>query len=136
MTLPKDTLNQHIAALMATGKHYSVFFITPTSIIKFTRYIRRFLQQRLGHIPEYHLFWFATPDGLITTLSSDLIVRRNIEELYRMAVKRNYITTRYPLYIGSSAKSLTKTLHGLAESHTRLPFKHSYGGSAITGDNK
>ncbi|WP_146022358.1 hypothetical protein [Pseudomonas sp. FW305-70] len=134
--LNKDTLKLHLTVMTDTGTHFSVFLVTPTNIIKFTRYLRRFFQQRLGYIPDYHLFWFATPEGFVVTLSAGLIVRRSIEEFYRMAVERNYITTASPLYIGSSVKTLTKTLNGLAESHTPLPNKHSYGGSALTGDNK
>jgi hypothetical protein len=137
MTLPKDTLSQHLTAMTETGTHYSVFLVTPANIIQFTRYIRRFFQHRLGYIPDYHLFWFATDSGYAVTISSNLLARRSIEEFYRMAIDRNYITTASPLYIGSSAKTLAKTLNGLAESYTTLPNnQHSYGGSALTGVNK
>lgn len=129
--LNKDTLKLHLTAMTDTGTHYSVFLVTPVNIIKFTRFIRRFFQQRLGYIPDYHLFWFATQQGYVVTLSADLIVRRNIEEFYRMATERNYITTASALYIGSSVKTLTKTLDGMAESHTPLPNTRTYGGSAI-----
>lgn len=131
--LNKDTLKLHLTAMTDTGTHYSVFLVEPVNIIKFTRYIRRFFQQRLGYIPDYHLFWFATQQGYVVTLSADLIVRRNIEEFYRMAVERNYITSASPLHIGSSVKTLTTTLNGMAENHTPLPIRHSYGGSALTG---
>ena len=134
--LNKETLKLHLAAMTDTGTHFSVFLVTPTNIIKFTRYIRRFFQQRLGYIPEYHLFWYATDQGYVVTLSADLIVRRNIEEFYNMATERNYITSASPLYIGSSVKTLTKTLNGMAESHTPFPIRHSYGGSALKGLNQ
>lgn len=134
MTLPKDTLKQHLTAMTEIGTQYSVYLVSPINIVQFTRYIRRFFQHRLGYIPAYHLFWFAIDSGYVVTISSDLIVRRSIEEFYSAAIERNYITTASSLYIGSSAKTLTRIQNGLAASHTPLPNnQHSYGGSALTG---
>lgn len=124
--------DKHLASLLGTGGHHCVFLVTPTaSIIPFTRYIRRFFIQRLGRSVDYHLFWFTTPQGYVVCISADNTVRRIIEEFYNNAVARNYIKTAEQLYIGSSAKTLTKTVHEMAGHYKPTPYQRTHGGSVI-----
>lgn len=131
--------DKHLAAMLDTGGHHSVFLVTPaTRIIPFTRFIRRFILERLGHPVAYHLFWFTTPEGYVVSISSDITVRHIIEALYERAVIRGYITSAEKLYVGRSAKALTATVSQMVKQYkpTTTRQQHSFGGSALTGVNE
>lgn len=133
-----EKAQKHLAAMLEAGGHYSVFLVTPTNIIPFSRYIRRFLTQRLGRIVDYRLFWFSTSKGYVVCLSADITVRRLIGALYERAVKLKYITSAEQLYIGANAKTLTNTVQGMAEHYTASPSitVRTYGGSSLRGNRE
>ncbi|WP_448092707.1 hypothetical protein [Pseudomonas lini] len=136
MPIFQHKADRHLTVMLETGVHHSVYLVEVTkSIIPFTRFLRRFILQRLGRTVDYHLFWFATSKGYVVSISSDITVRHIIEEFYNRAVTRNYISAATKLYIGSSAKTLTTTVRQTAEQYTPTTSKdhqHTHGGSAIT----
>ena len=90
---------RHLAALFETGKQFSVYMAGPgVNVLKFTRFLPRFLKQRMGIRPKYHIFWFATSQGLAVAISSTMAVRRLIDEFYKEAVKLKYLEGAHQLY--------------------------------------
>ena len=124
---------RHLAALLETGTQYSVYLVGPrVNIIKLTRFLPRFLKQRLSVRPAYHIFWFATSQGLCVAISSNMAVRRLIDDFYKEAVKLRYIEGANQLYIGGNKTKLTTTLGALTLQYKPQKGIRTLGGSVVS----
>lgn len=124
---------RHLAAMYETGTQYSVYMVGPgVNILKFTRFLPRFLRQRMGMRPKYHIFWFATSDGLCVAISSTMAVRRIIYEFYEAAVKLRYVETASQLYVGGNKTKLTTTLAALTLQYQPQKGIRTLGGSVVS----
>ncbi|MDR6913524.1 hypothetical protein J2X66_000371 [Pseudomonas sp. 3296] len=134
MTLSiKRQCGRHLAALFETGKHYSVYMVGPKVHLRnFTKFLPRFLKQRMGNRPKYHIFWFATTEGLCVAISANIAVRRIIDNFYQEAVKLKYVEGAYQLYIGGNKTKLTTTLAALMLEYQSQAGIRTLGGSVVS----
>ncbi|MGH9916736.1 MAG: hypothetical protein ACRD63_15780 [Pyrinomonadaceae bacterium] len=124
---------RHLAALYESGKQYSIYMVGPgVNIIKFTRFFRRFLKQRLGIRPKFHLFWFATSQGLCVAISANMAVRRIIDDFYAEAVRLQYVEAAYQLYVGGNKTKLTTTLAAFMLQYQPQKGIRTLGGSVVS----
>lgn len=124
---------RHLASLLETGKQYSVYMVGPgVNIMKFTRFLPRFLRQRMGMRPKYHIFWFATTDGLCVAISSNMAVRRVIDDFYKEAVKLRYVEGAYQMYLGGNKTKLTTTLDAFMLQYQSQKGIRTLGGSVVS----
>ena len=124
---------RHLAALFETGTQYSVYMVGPgVNILKFTRFLPRFLKQRMGMRPKYHIFWFATTEGLCVAISSNMAVRRIIDDFYKEAVKLQYVEGAYEMYIGGNKAKLTTTLAAFMLQYQPQKGIRTLGGSVVS----
>ena len=124
---------RHLAALFEVGKQYSVYIVGPgVNIMKFTRLLPRFLKQRMGMRPKYHIFWFATSEGLCIAISSTMAVRRIIDSFYKEAVSLRYIEGAYQMYIGGNKTTLTTTLAAFMLQYQPQKGIRTLGGSVVS----
>ena len=123
----------HLAALFETGKQFSVYMVGPgVNIMKLTRFLPRFLKQRLGVRPKYHIFWFATDLDLCVAISANMAVRRIIDDFYKEAVKLHYVEGAYQMYIGGNKTKLTTTLAALMMQYQPQKGIRTLGGSVVS----
>lgn len=134
MTLSiKRQSGRHLAALFEVGTQYSVYVVGPgVNVMKFTRLLPRFLKQRMGMRPKYHIFWFATSHGLIVAISSTMAVRRLIDNFYKEAVKLRYVEGAYQMYLGGNKTKLTTTLAALMLQYQSQKGVRTLGGSVVS----
>ncbi|MGH8386696.1 MAG: hypothetical protein ACRESJ_14560 [Pseudomonas sp.] len=100
--------------------------------MKFTRFLPRFLKQRLSVRPKYHIFWFATTEGLCVAISSNMAVRRIIDDFYKEAVKLCYVEAAYQMYIGGNKTKLTSTLATFTNQYQPQFGIRTFGGSVVS----
>lgn len=133
MTIFRSQAPRHLAALFETGTQYSVYMVGPgVNILKFTRFLPRFLKQRLSVRPKYHIFWFATSQGLCVAISSNMAVRRIIDDFYKEAVKLKYLEGAYQLYLGGNKTKLTTTLAAMMLQYQSQKGIRTLGGSVVS----
>lgn len=124
---------RHLAALYETGTQYSVYMVGPrVNILKFTRFLPRFLKQRMGIRPKYHIFWFATSQGLCVAISSNMAVRRIIDDFYKEAVKLRHVEGAYQMYIGGDKAKLTTILAAFLLQYQPQKGTRTLGGSIVS----
>lgn len=124
---------RHLAALFETGTQYSVYMVGPrVNVLKFTRFLPRFLKQRTGMRPKYHIFWFATTEGLCVAISSNMAVRRIIDDFYKEAVKLQYVEGAYQMYLGGNKTKLTTTLAAFFLQYQPQKGIRTLGGSVVS----
>lgn len=124
---------RHLAALFETGTQYSVYMAGPrVNVLKFTRFLPRFLKQRMGMRPKYHIFWFATTEGLCVAISSNMAVRRIIDDFYKEAVKLQYVEGAYQMYLGGNKTKLTTTLAAFFLQYQPQKGIRTLGGSVVS----
>lgn len=124
---------RHLAALFEVGTQFSIYMVGPgVNILKFTRFLPRFLKQRLGVRTKYHLFWFCTTQGLCVAISASMAVRRVIDEFYKEAVKLRYIESAVELYIGGNRSKLTTTLAAFLMQYESQRGVRTMGGSVVS----
>lgn len=133
MAIFRSQAPRHLAALFETGKQFSVYMAGPgVNVLKFTRFLPRFLKQRMGIRPKYHIFWFATSQGLAVAISSTMAVRRLIDEFYKEAVKLKYLEGAHQLYLGGNKTKLTTTLAALMFQYLSQKGIRTLGGSVVS----
>ena len=124
---------RHLAAIFETGTQYSVYMVGPgVNVLKFTRFLPRFLKQRMGMRPKYHIFWFATTDGLCVAISANMAVRRIIDDFYKEAVKLRYVEGAYQMYLGGNKTKLTTTLAAFMLQYQPQKGIRTLGGSVVS----
>ena len=124
---------RHLAAIFETGTQYSVYMVGPgVNVLKFTRFLPRFLKQRMGMRPKYHIFWFATSEGLCVAISSNMAVHRIIDDFFKEAVKLRYVEGAYQMYIGGNKTKLTTTLAAFMLQYQPQKGIRTLGGSVVS----
>lgn len=123
----------HLAALFEAGKQYSVYIVGPrVNVLKFTRFLPRFLKQRMGIRPKFHIFWFATSEGMCIAISANMAVRRLIDDFYKEAVNLRYIEAAYQMYLGGNKTKLTSTLAVFMLQYQPQKGIRTLGGSVVS----
>jgi len=124
---------RHLAAIFETGTQYSVYMVGPgVNVLKFTRFLPRFLKQRMGMRPKYHIFWFATSEGLCVAISSNMAVHRIIDDFFKEAVKLRYVEGAYQMYLGGNKTKLTTTLAAFMLQYQPQKGIRTLGGSVVS----
>lgn len=124
---------RHLAAMYETGTQYSVYMVGPgVNVLKLTRFLPRFLKQRMDIRPKYHIFWFATTEGLCIAISSNMAVRRIIDDFYKEAVNLRYIEAAYQMYLGGNKTKLTSTLAVFMLQYQPQKGIRTLGGSVVS----
>ncbi|WP_141250049.1 hypothetical protein [Pseudomonas sp. ACN8] len=129
----KRQSNRHLHALYESGTQYSIYLVGPrVDIVKLPRFFRRFLKQRLGMRPKFHLFWFNTNRGLCIAISSTMPVRRITEDFYTDAVRLGHIEGAHQLYIGGNKTTLTTTFATITNQYQPQFGVRTFGGSVVS----
>ena len=123
---------RHVVALLEAGKHFNIHHVEATALDQLTRSLTRFLKQRMGTPPLFHLFWFAVDDGFCVAISSTMAVRRLIPEFYENGIKRGYVQAAHQIYVGASKETLATTLPALLAEHRNVAGKRSIGGTIVS----
>lgn len=124
---------RHLASLFEVGTQYSVYMIGPRVNLRYlTKFLPRYIKQRMGTSHKYHIFWFATTSGLCVAVGSNMAVRRIIDDFYKLAVKLEYCTTASQLYIGGNKTTLTKTLASFMTQYQSQRGTKTIGGSIVS----
>lgn len=132
-TIHRRQAPRHLAALFETGTQYSIYIVGPRiNVLKLTRFLPRFLKQRMGMRPKYHLFWFATTSGLCVAISANMAVRRIIDDFYKEAVKLRYVEGAHQMYLGGNKTKLTTTLGAFLLQYQSQKGIRTLGGSVIS----
>lgn len=132
-TIHRRQAPRHLAALFETGTQYSIYIVGPrVNVLKFTRFLPRFLKQRMGMRPKYHLFWFATTAGLCVAISSNMAVRRIIDDFFKEAAKLRYVEGAHQMYLGGNKTKLTTTLGAFLLQYQSQKGIRTLGGSVIS----
>ncbi|WP_353740748.1 hypothetical protein WHX55_15720 [Pseudomonas fluorescens] len=129
----KRQSNRHLHALYESGTQYSIYLVGPqVDIANLTRLFRRFLKQRLGVRPKFHLFWFNTEFGLCIAISSTMPVRRITDDFYKDAARLGHIEAAQQLYIGGNKATLTTTLATMTNQYQPQIGIRAFGGSVVS----
>lgn len=123
---------RHFVALLEAGKHFNIHHVEAPALDQLTRSITRFLKQRMGTSPRFHLFWFAVDDGFYVAISSTMGVRRLIPEFYENGIKRGYIQAADQIYVGASKETLATKIPALLAEHRNVTGKRSIGGTIVS----
>jgi hypothetical protein len=119
--------------MQEAGNHYSVYIVKDANNIKLTRYLRRFVIERLGHRPPFHLFWLHTSEGTMFCVAADKAVHRIMEDFFKEAVRLQHCSTATRLYTGSSKNELAKAIAiGILHYEPKGSNAKSFGGSVIS----
>lgn len=123
---------RHFVALLEAGKHFNIHRVEATALDQITRSLTRFLKQRMGTSPRFHLFWFAVDDGFYVAISSTMGVRRLIPEFYENGIKRGYVQAADQIYVGASKETLATKIPALLAEHRNVTGKRSIGGTIVS----
>lgn len=123
---------RHVVALLEAGKHFNIHHVEATTLDQLTRSLTRFLKQRMGTSPRFHLFWFAVDDGFYVAISSTMAVHRLIPEFYENGINRGYVQAADQIYVGASKETLATKIPALLAEHRNVTGKRSIGGTIVS----